>query len=344
MYVSEFTEPPNASAKSVSAVQKKSFVPANTREEAENFISQFVDSSQWGATGISYSGISVETANKVNETLSNLYDTFDLEKLGGVYVAKGNTKLGQAVEGAVAGYSPIRKSLILNNRAMKNVDDVVKSHAEEMRLVKMYADDPTSLTFKTKRAEAVTKASIKSGRATVPDNVSEVIHHEIGHSIEGRIRKSEKYSIIKSNMSQYAENISGYATLNESEYIAESFASYLKGENVIDPELKSVFDSLRKGAKKSARTIAKSGKSDIIESAIEQLAQRSSKDFKTIILPKQEYAHVMSELATHMNAAQRKQKIVKKAIGDHIYTVENNGFGNYRIIGKRPIDGIDIDD
>ncbi len=74
------------------------------------------------------------------------------------------------------------------------------------------------------------------------------------------------------------------------------------------------------------------------------MAQLSSKDFKTIILPKQEYAHVMSELATHMNASQRKQKIVKKAIGDHIYTIENNGFGNYRIIGKRPIDGIDIDD
>ena len=339
LFVSEFTEPPNASANPTSSVKKKSFIPAKTREEAESFISQYVDSSQWGATGISYSGISVETANIVNETLANLYDTFNLEKLGGVFVAKGNTKLGQAVEGAVAGYSPIRKSLILNNRAMKNVDDVVKSHAEEIRLVKMYAEDPTSLTFKTKRAEAVTKASIKSGRATVPDNVSEVIHHEVGHSIEGTIRKSEKYSTIKANMPRYAENISGYATLNESEYIAESFVSYLKGEGVIDPELRSVFDSLRKGVKTSAKTIEKIGKSDIISSEVKRLAKYSSKSLKTIILPKQEYAHVMSELATNMSKAQRQQPIVKKAIGDYIYTVENNGFGDYRIIGKKPIDG-----
>ena len=74
-----------------------------------------------------------------------------------------------------------------------------------------------------------------------------------------------------------------------------------------------------------------------------QFFSRSSKDFKTIELPKQEYAHVMSELATHLTAAQRKQKVVTKAIGNYIYTVENNGFGNYRIIGKEVIDNDVLD-
>ena len=69
-----------------------------------------------------------------------------------------------------------------------------------------------------------------------------------------------------------------------------------------------------------------------------QFFARNSKDYKTIQLPKQEYAHVMSELATHMTAAQRKQKVVTKAIGNYIYTIENNGFGNYRVIGKEAID------
>jgi SPP1 gp7 family putative phage head morphogenesis protein len=69
-----------------------------------------------------------------------------------------------------------------------------------------------------------------------------------------------------------------------------------------------------------------------------QFFARSSKDYKTIELPKQEYAHVMSELATHLTAAQRKQKVVTKAIGKYIYTIENNGFGNYRVIGKEAID------
>ena len=69
-----------------------------------------------------------------------------------------------------------------------------------------------------------------------------------------------------------------------------------------------------------------------------QFFARSSKDYKTVELPKQEYAHVMSELATHLTAAQRKQKVITKAIGNYVYTVENNGFGNYRIIGKEIID------
>ena len=74
-----------------------------------------------------------------------------------------------------------------------------------------------------------------------------------------------------------------------------------------------------------------------------QFFSKSSKDYETITLPKREYAHVMSELATHMTAEQREQKVVHKAIGAYIYTVENNGFGNYRVIGKKPIDGNKLD-
>jgi uncharacterized protein with gpF-like domain len=74
-----------------------------------------------------------------------------------------------------------------------------------------------------------------------------------------------------------------------------------------------------------------------------QFFARNSKDYKTIQLPKQEYAHVMSELATHLTATQRNQKVVTKAIGNYIYTIENNGFGDYRIIGKEIIDDDVID-
>ncbi len=323
------------------ATKTSSFVSAKTIGEAEDYISKFVDKNQFGALGVSYSGISVEAANKVNETLSELFETFNLDKLGGVFVAKGNTKLGKAVDGAVAAYSPIRKSLILNNKSLKNVDNIVKEHAEELRLIKLYASDPSSIHFKTKRAELVTKASLKSGRATVPDTIEDVINHEMGHALEKAVSQTDKFEIIKQNMSKYAENISGYATTDISEYIAESFASYRKGEKVIDPDLKGVFDSLKKNAEK---TLAKNAKSGIISTDVQQMPKFSSKDIKTVVLPKQEYAHVMSELSTHMSEAQRKQPVVKKAIGDYVYTVENNGFGDYRIIGKKPINGIDISD
>ncbi|MGN1195321.1 MAG: hypothetical protein ACI4SB_07540 [Acutalibacteraceae bacterium] len=65
-----------------------------------------------------------------------------------------------------------------------------------------------------------------------------------------------------------------------------------------------------------------------------QLFAKKSEDFKTVFLPEQEYAHVMSEIATNLTKEQSEKKVFSKAIGDYIYTVENNGFGNYRVIKK----------
>lgn len=65
---------------------------------------------------------------------------------------------------------------------------------------------------------------------------------------------------------------------------------------------------------------------------------KKSEDFATVFLPKDEYAHVMSEIATNLTEEQSKRRVFKKLIGDYVYTVENNGFGNYRIIGKELIE------
>ena len=85
----------------------------------------------------------------------------------------------------------------------------------------------------------------------------------------------------------------------------------------------------------SQGTIEKSGKSGILKMNLQFFA---SENFKTIKLPKKEYAKVMSEFNTHMSDEQRKQKVVTKAIGDYFYTIENNGFDDYRIIDKYAID------
>ena len=68
-----------------------------------------------------------------------------------------------------------------------------------------------------------------------------------------------------------------------------------------------------------------------------QLCARTSEDFPTVRLPKSEYAHVMSEISTNLTEKQRHSKIFSKSIGDYVYTVENKGFGNYRVICKRRI-------
>ena len=61
----------------------------------------------------------------------------------------------------------------------------------------------------------------------------------------------------------------------------------------------------------------------------------------TVYLEKQEYAHVMSEINTWYKKEYAKKRIIRKAIGDYIYTFENNGYNDYRIINKARIDGDD---
>ena len=69
-----------------------------------------------------------------------------------------------------------------------------------------------------------------------------------------------------------------------------------------------------------------------------QLFARKSSDFSTVYLPKEEYAHVMSEIATWATKSQLNKKVFSKPIGDYIYTFENKGYGEFRVIGKEWIE------
>nr|DAG51890.1 MAG TPA: minor capsid protein [Caudoviricetes sp.] len=83
-----------------------------------------------------------------------------------------------------------------------------------------------------------------------------------------------------------------------------------------------------------------SAESSIIDKGVKvdmQYFAKKSSDFPTVQLPKNEYAHVMSEIATHISEEQKAMKTFSKPIGDHMYLVENNGFGDYRIIGKKKL-------
>ena len=74
-----------------------------------------------------------------------------------------------------------------------------------------------------------------------------------------------------------------------------------------------------------------------------QLFAMKSSDFETIRLPKAEYAMVMHELNTHLSKEDREKQVITKPIGNFIYMVENNGFDNYRIIGRNSIDSSVMD-
>lgn len=68
-----------------------------------------------------------------------------------------------------------------------------------------------------------------------------------------------------------------------------------------------------------------------------QLFAKKSSDFETVVLPPKEYGKVMHTIATDISEKEANSKVFCKCIGDYIYTVENNGFGNYRIIDKEII-------
>ena len=65
-----------------------------------------------------------------------------------------------------------------------------------------------------------------------------------------------------------------------------------------------------------------------------QFFAKKASDFKTVRLPKKEYAHVMSELMTHATKEQRSARVFTKCIGDYIYRVENMKDGSFRIIDR----------
>ena len=220
------------------------FTPAKTIEEAEAYAKTFTDNGRFGALGVSYEGISVEVANIANKTLGNFYRRYNIDKFGGIIAPKGNTKLGKMISGATAGYSPIRHGFLLNRKSLKDVMTANKALRAEADAVRKYLENPDRYDRNkmSRRVLEVLENSRQSGRGTVPTTIEEVLWHELGHSLEKNLRNVSNYDEIKRRMPDYAPKISGYACDSFSEYIAETFCAYNKGEKGnIDPMLIEAF-------------------------------------------------------------------------------------------------------
>lgn len=98
-----------------------------------------------------------------------------------------------------------------------------------------------------------------------------------------------------------------------------------KGETAVKKLLVGPFKEKRVGDSQSMKKIGL------------QLFAKKPSDFKTIRLPKKEYAHVMSEIATHITAEERTKDTVVKYIGQYRYMAQNLHDGTFRIIGKSRI-------
>ena len=221
-----------------------------TIEEAEAYAkSTFVDTNMWASQGLSLQGISVDSANIVVGRLADFYETYDVDKFSTLLAPAGNTKLGKAISGAHAGFNPINRAMILNRKSLKDPEMVREALAKERELVADYLKNPDKYPRLDTYTRKLLEASRKSGRATVPTSLEEVIDHECGHALEKALRKSPNFHAVEENMPKYADGISGYATTSMNEYIAESHCAWRRGEKCVDPEMVKAFEWLRRERK-----------------------------------------------------------------------------------------------
>ena len=221
-----------------------------TIEEAEAYAkSTFVDTDMWGFQGLSLQGISVDSANIVVGRLADFYETYDVDKFSTLVAPAGNTKLGKAISGAHAGFNPMNRAMILNRKSLKDPETVREALAKERELVADCLKNPDKYPRLSASTRKLLEASRKSGRATVPTSLEEVIDHECGHALEKALRKAPNYHAVEENMPKYADGISGYATTSMGEYIAESHCAWRRGEECVDSEMVKAFEWLRRGRK-----------------------------------------------------------------------------------------------
>lgn len=176
------------------------------------------------------------------------------------------------------------------------------------------------------------------------------VFHELGHAVDADTGQALSRALSSNNLldeasvkiSVYAGSTQGIRVTRRSEAWAENFAAYMEGGPKADEVPGAIVNMIENYFNSTSKTVENIVNSSTMESGNLpydlQLFAIGSKGFPTITLPKDEYAMVMSELNTHMSDLQRSQSVVTKPIGNYIYTIENNGFDDYRIIGKEPID------
>lgn len=227
--------------------QQRTFTPAKTIAEAEQFAREtFVDTDMWASQGLSLKGISVDSANLINQRLSEFYNTYNVDKFSSLVAPAGNTKLGKAISGAHAGFNPVNRAMIVNRNSFNNTAKAVQALKTEREFVSDYLANPDKYSRLDKYTRKMLENSRASGRFSVAESLEEVLDHECGHVLEKALRNSAQYDTLVANMEQYAPGISGYAQEKFTEYVAESYCAWKKGGITVDPELVKAFEGLRR--------------------------------------------------------------------------------------------------
>ena len=230
----------------------KAFTPVKTIEEAEEYAKQFVVEKTWSGNGnVSYKGLSVESANKFNETLLNLYEQNDIHLLNNIQPMNFRQTIWKGSETTPMAYrSAGDGDLFFNPKIMKNAKSLDAYMEEGRKAFKTCAENIDK--FKGTDRELI-ETYLKAGSSlvaeTTDDAMKTIIEHEMGHHIQHSIiyNSEEMAKIVADGFEEYGVKISGYATKTKGEYIAESYAAFCNGKaELIDPKLKDIFENIRK--------------------------------------------------------------------------------------------------
>ena len=235
-----------------------SFIQAQTIEEAEEYIKQFIGNgySPIFKNQAIYKGISVENANEINKVLTELYSQYDLPKISGIKTISPTSTQGKKVfssSDAVAAYNPIEHGIFINKNVLKNATALASYNEEAEKAWNLVMSNIDNLSGKEKELALLYK---NAGRALVGNgSVHDYIIHEMGHHVQWNVLDAKINNAMGSSMSIYAPKISGYANASKSEYIAESFAAYIKGETkLLDPDFVKAINEYNKPLEKVARS------------------------------------------------------------------------------------------
>ena len=230
--------------------QAAPFKPAETIEEAQEYAQRFCKQNFMDRTfkgQVDFKGISLEHANAINRSLTEAYSRFpEMEKLSGIKAVAPGSRQGKKAfkDGADAlfSYSPIEHGIFINKDVLKNpqtLDAYMQQSKDAWDLVMNNLDKLSG------RQRELAERYANAGRDLVSgDTVEGLFTHELGHHVQWTMLDPKTTNSITSRMQQYAPHLSGYATASNSEYLAESFVAYMKGEtDLLDPEYVDILNS-----------------------------------------------------------------------------------------------------
>ena len=294
----------------ISAVS--SFTPAKTVQEAQEYAGKFIEQRLGDKTfkGVAdFKGISVEHANDINRALTDVFEQYDFPKISGIKSIDPNSAKGKKIfssADAVMAYSPVEHGVYINKNVLKNPEALAAYNKQAQEAWDTVMKNMDSLTGAQREVAMRYK---QAGRSLVGDgSAHDYFVHEMGHHLQWEAFDAKTNNSIGSRMSEYAGKISGYATASKSEYFAESFAAFKKGEfDKLDPE----FVSFMRG-----KALDKSGGSGIIEMTRRKSGVHRRTNARNLqIIDKPTYNKLTSDFLKHDGIIIRGEEAAKH-LGD----------------------------